>query len=360
MYNAGANAQKLNFNLGADGLIWKKTVEIQPYELLNLKIKDIIDSINAEPTRKSKITALHGEISWFSPSQGDIFGRTLIAHAGNGRRSVDSYSCGDYIVLCGLNVDPGSVDIVYGFDGYLSASPEYCTSWSGTDCFGDDYGPGSADTYSWESDDSSTTPISGSSDEESVELYGAGLGSGGANVFAYAGTCEASGGGGATVEVPDHLWVNTDTQGAISTCSSGKVGWIRKITYGIQDVHNNFLSTDIGVEESFSSKSNGGVNTCTKAQVPTSQTCTSTAVSGLYSGDQTGFFTDIIATGCAPPVAGCGFTFTGQVWSWCSGSGEPGPSTPQPLAAIGTIVATQSDITVAGTQHLTQGTVPPK
>lgn len=172
--------------------------------------------------------------------------------------------------------------------------------------------------------------------------------------------CQEQSSGTATVQVPDHLWVNTDTQGAISTCTGGNVGWIRKITYGIQDAQNNFLTSDVGIEESFSSKSNGGKNTCTNSRVPTSETCTSTAVSLLTAGDQTGFFTDTIATGCAPPVTGCGFTFQGQVWSWCSGSGEGGPPTPQALAAIGTIVATQTDITVAGTQHLTQGLVPPK
>jgi hypothetical protein len=98
-----------------------------------------------------------------------------------------------------MEVYPSTIDIGYQSDGYLSAEGEFCTSYSQTDCSGDQYNSGGVDTYSWQSEDNSTTPISGASDEAGAELYGQAMGGGGANVFGSSNGCQASGGAGATV-----------------------------------------------------------------------------------------------------------------------------------------------------------------
>jgi hypothetical protein len=309
VFNASDKPQTLNFNLGANGLVWKKTVTMQPNELLNLKIKDIIDEINAEPTRNSKITALRGEISWFTPSQADVFGRTLIARVDNSRRAIDSYSCGDYIVLCGVDVSPSPLNIDQGSNGYLSASAEYCTSYDSTDCSGDDYGPGSADYY-WQSEDDNTTPISGASDEESVDLYGAAVGSGGADVSASSGSCETTGGGGANVLGPDHVMVISDTN-SVSSCSPNCYGSVtRLISFQVVFADNNSDKNTVPVQETLA---NVSTNTCGTGQ-PVASGC------GNASSGQ---FADYYATNYSStttPIPHCGYT-ENQTYQWCPASG---------------------------------------
>ncbi len=224
IFNASAKEQTLNFNLGADGIVWKKTVMLQANQTLSMDVQGIIAKANEQSSSKSnsetkpqKITALTGEISWFTPNQADVFGRVLLTREQAGRRALESYSCGNNIVLCSTGVYPSFVAIDYLSTGFLGLTPQFCASWSPQTCSGTQYGGGSASSYSWQSQNNSITPISGSSSNSNVGLYGQALGSGGANGFVYAGSCQASGGGGA--QVLSLSCSSPVTRGSSTTCT---------------------------------------------------------------------------------------------------------------------------------------------
>ncbi len=210
VFNASAKSQVLNLNLGADGIIWKKTVTIQPYETLALPIQQIIDSLNnGEPSAGKKIRALTGEISWFTPDQSDVFGRVLIARAGNGGNALESYSCGSNIVLCGMTMYNSFASLNYLASGFLGPlSPQFCAAWAPTQCSGTQYGAGGASSYSWYSTNVGTTPISGPANQSNVGLMGRALGTGGAYGSGSTAYCQASAGGSAVVN-PSILWTAT-------------------------------------------------------------------------------------------------------------------------------------------------------
>ncbi len=211
VFNAGAKAQVLNLNLGADGIVWNKTLTIQPNQTLTLPIQQIIDSANADPnSHKPKITALRGEISWFTPDQSDVFGRILVAREGNGGSVIESYSCGSNIVLCGMSMYNSFTNINYLANGFLGPlSPQFCASYSPTICSGTQYGSGGASSYNWYSTNAGVTPISGSSTQSNVGLHGQALGTGGGVGSGYAGSCQASAGGIAQVK-PIITWNGND------------------------------------------------------------------------------------------------------------------------------------------------------
>lgn len=273
IFNASDKAQLLNFNLGSDGIAWKKTVTIQPNETLSMDVKEIIQQANeAFPKPNKQITSLTGEISWFTPDQADVFGRVLIAREQDpGRSALESYSCGYNIVLCSMSMNNPFVAINSLATGFLGpVAPEFCTSWAPTQCEGTQYGGGSASSYSWQSTNNTTTPISGSASQSNVALYGQAAGYGGANASAHAGSCSASSGG--TAQVTGIIVYNNATQlgGSSNTAyvssspqmpaismqlfggnSAAAVQWSLNVTYYAQD------SPPTNSEDTFSGSSTG-------------------------------------------------------------------------------------------------------
>lgn len=277
VFNASAKPQMLNMNLGADGIVWKKTVTIQPYELFTQKIKDIIDSVNADPSTKSKVRALQGEISWFTPDQADVFGRVLIADVGGTRRKLQSYSCGNNIVLCGVSVSPSAISFDIGTDTAFGANLSFCTSYSPTTCSGGSYGGGSA-TYSWTSTNASLTPIVGSSSSYSAELYGQGVGTGGASVYVSAGSCGMGGSGQATVLGPDHVAVIVDNGGFPSDCPTTGI-YVRQMQMQVVDTNGTPIGTIFSTKEAFSP--NNILNTCGNG-LPVPSSCAAEDAGGSF------------------------------------------------------------------------------
>ena len=55
---------------------------IEPNQTLNLDVKELV--AKASSSSQGSISALTGEISWFTPDQSDVFGRVLIAREGSG------------------------------------------------------------------------------------------------------------------------------------------------------------------------------------------------------------------------------------------------------------------------------------
>lgn len=367
LFNHSPQPTYFSIRVANDKALWLKSIKLNSMETKAISINELI--VSQEKDDKGKVLPkrlLRGEVGWLSPATTEVSGRILQSD-----RSVPlarNFSCNNCNMICNTpTLDPfSSLNIAEGEEGELGTiTPVWCSVYCSyySSC------PNSTDTttysnngslaYSWWGGGSVASLVSGSLSSSST-WQGNAPGKTTANFSVSMGSgapysCQSS--APVSDQVPDHLWVNTDTQGPITTCTNGNVGRVRKIQYGIQDVSNHFLSEPIGLIETFTSQSNGGKNTCTGQIVPITDVCTSSSV----TGDPTGFFTDTIGTGCAAPQQGCGFTFTGQVWSWCSALGEGGgPKTPQPLASLGDVVATQTLITVDGTQHLTQGWVPPK
>ena len=124
-------------------------------------------------------------------------------------------------MLRSMSMSPSFAAIDYLSTGSLGpVSPGFCASWAPTQCSGTQYGGGSASSYNWQSTNTTITPISGSSSQSNVNLYGQNIGSGGANAFAYAGSCQASSGGSATVTNCAN-GIGSPANGAVSSTTGG-------------------------------------------------------------------------------------------------------------------------------------------
>ncbi|MDQ2840529.1 MAG: hypothetical protein M3Y72_05715 [Acidobacteriota bacterium] len=186
IFNASSKLQTLNFNLGADGIAWKKTVTIQANETLSMDVKNIIAQANEESSKSKskpkpqKITALTGEISWFTPGQADVFSRVLIARDQNGRKALESYSCGYNIVMCGSFLDVTSATFAVGATGSLGPIEALtCTAYDPKACSGQSYGPGGGGyLYNWSALNPSIADISGSNLNPSGTYLGKSPGTG--------------------------------------------------------------------------------------------------------------------------------------------------------------------------------------
>lgn len=279
-------------------------------ELFTQKIKDIIDSVNADPSTKSKVRALQGEISWFTPDQADVFGRVLIADVGGTRRKLQSYSCGNNVVLCGVSVSPSAISFDIGTDTAFGANLSFCTSYSPTTCSGGSYGGGSA-TYSWTSTNASLTPIVGSSSSYSAELYGQGVGTGGASVYVSAGSCGMGGSGQATVLGPDHVAVIVDNGGFPSDCPTTGI-YVRQMQMQVVDTNGTPIGTIFSTKEAFSP--NNILNTCGNG-LPVPSSCAAEDAGGSFIDTM-----DVSGNFCTSGIkqsSGCGYSLT-STWSMCS------------------------------------------
>ncbi|MGH9530735.1 MAG: hypothetical protein ACRD2S_12555 [Terriglobales bacterium] len=136
-----------------------------------------------------------------------------------------------------------------------------------------------------------------------------------------------------TVQMPDHLYVLTDTAQTLN-CGSDPSTQSRQITYEVVD------ATDFRMQAPFLLKENVPtdiISSCNEQPIMTGATCTSSI--SYYPG-QSGEFTDFLSPGCPSSVSvtPCGFQFPSQQWQWCPANGSP--------ASIGTIGPVNAENTI--------------
>jgi hypothetical protein len=144
-------------------------------------------------------------------------------------------------------------------------------------------------------------------------------------------------GGTGTVQVPDHLAVNTDTQQTVN-CGSNPSTMEREITYFVQDVNNALVIAPFLLRENVPTT----VSSCNGGTLHTGSTC---SIITAYAPNIAGEFTDVLMPGCPSSSANtpCGFTFANQQWQSCPSSGQP-----TSIGTIGLVEAKNWVINVAG------------
>ncbi|HEY6413786.1 MAG TPA: hypothetical protein VIX42_08865 [Edaphobacter sp.] len=139
-------------------------------------------------------------------------------------------------------------------------------------------------------------------------------------------------GGPATIQIPDHLSVVSDSTNPY-TCPIG-ASRQRNVNYNVLDINQNIIVRPISVLETVDPST---LSNCNGASVHTSYSCTPIA---------TGNFTDGLSPGCpstAQLAQGCGYTFPDQVWEWCNPV-----STPVSIGNIGQDVVDNNIISLGG------------
>jgi len=111
-----------------------------------------------------------------------------------------NYSCGQFLVLCGACVSPGTLIWEPGLsDFFASIDGETCWAWSPTDCSGQQNGCGGGSSFSWSSSKTSVASVYGSSTSSSVNMMGNSPGTFNGNGTVCSAQCCSGGGEPGTV-----------------------------------------------------------------------------------------------------------------------------------------------------------------
>ncbi len=243
IFNADMKPQLVNLSLGTDGTVWHDTITLNPYESRTMSLAELITNANesnAEKRPDREITARHGEISWFTPSQADVFGRVLIARQQNGGRALESYSCGYNIVMCGSYLaGPATATFAVGSTGTIGPiAAQTCTAYSPTACSGQSYGTGGGYSYFWASNNTSIATVSGSNTNPSGTFLGKSAGTAiGQGTIANGTGCAFVADGTLTVynPAPTSVLVTGTISSAANSCKAGQAGWKRVVTLQLLD-----------------------------------------------------------------------------------------------------------------------------
>ena len=301
-----------------------------------MSINNIIEGQQQDDNgNKIPRTVLAGEVSWFNSDPGDGFGRLILT---NKRKLLArNYSCGYWVVLCGVDLSPyttiGVTSGVLGLVGYLSG--RFCLSYSPSSCNGDPYGSGSG-SYSWNVTDPNTCTTYGATTNSGGQFNGGfSPGSTQTQGTIFSGSCQYSGWGTCNNSpLPNHFTVLTDEyDNPPVSCSGGLlVPKIRRIRYQVVDVNNTPLDLPMTMVEHFSSFS---TNTCNNGNPQYTSVCTGGFVNGKVP--------DWITAGCNSVGGDCGYTAYSQQWQWCPDTGGV-----QTLASPGDDVVHHNMISVGG------------
>jgi hypothetical protein len=245
IFNAGTQPQLVNLSLGTDGTVWHDTITLSPYESRTMSLAELITNANesnGEKRPNPEITARHGEFSWFTPGQADVFGRVLISRQQNGGRALESYSCGYNIVMCGSVLNgPATATFAVGSTGTLGPiGSQTCTSYDPNACSGEPYGTGGGYSYSWSSNNTNVATISGSSTNPSGTFLGKSGGTAiGQGTIANGTGCAFVADGVLKVQVPTNYRITQTINDQPITgppyCSAGISGWVKNVQKIVTD-----------------------------------------------------------------------------------------------------------------------------
>lgn len=333
LFNHGDKPQVFTVSISGSES-WQTDYTLAPMQTKAISVRRIVENATKDGHgRMLSKEVRNGQISWMVPDSTTVSGRVLQTDSSGAMAR--SFSCGYSGLLCGSTfklittffLDDGSTADF----GTLTAVT--CTSGTQNSCSGQPTGTGGSFNFNWTSSTPSVAAISGTSQYSTVSLRGMSPGSSGIRGMITSNYCQSGGGGGATVQVPDHLSVQSDVPSTIN-CNSAGYSKVRAVTYNVLDPTQAQILRPIAV---FETTNPSIANSCNQLPVPTSYSCTTTP--------RPGNFTDTLSAGCptSAQVAaqGCGFTVPDQTWEWC------GPSF-VPLADIGSLIVDNNYISIGG------------
>jgi len=286
--------------------------------------RDAVPDVNGKTIPK---TAPYGKIHWIEMSNGKkagLLGRTSLSSVRNKRKS--SFSCGstcqyysqqspfyDCQVFTSLLNGGTQVSNITEYDSSLNGgSYAYPIPYSGT------------------SVSMSTPSIASSGPDNStysnIVLYGNSPGITNVDYQFYDleysydpffESCNSTDNGGVqygstSVQVPDHLSVQSDSSATIN-CGSAGFSDTRTVYYNVLDINNIQIQAFLPVFETTNPNTS---NSCNGSPLNITYSCTATP--------QAGVIRDTLPVGCPSSAQlaaqGCGFTVPDQKWEWCGPS----------------------------------------
>lgn len=229
LFNHTNRPQSYNLAIASGAILWQKLLTIPPFQTEAFSFRQLVaGQVPDDKGRKLSVDVTQGSVSWWTPNPEQGRGRLL--QVNRDTAMARNFSCGYNIVLCGAQFLP---DVVLWGLGYVSSFGQVegntCTAWGPNMCSGDQYGTGGGYNYGWSSYNTGVITISGSSNNSSVNTYGAGVGSAYQNGQVTSTYCQENSGGTGTVlqlsqSPPTVAMSSGDTAQAISVTVSGGSG----------------------------------------------------------------------------------------------------------------------------------------
>lgn len=198
LFNHSGQPQTFNLLIGSGKALWTTSYKLQPMVTMNISLRELIQgSVKDKQGRKLSARIRNGEVEWFIPNPSAGHGRLLQSN----RVTVmaRNFSCGQFYVICGVNFDQLMSNLAVGSTNEFAVlnvttcsnpmTPTGCTG-SPTSIEAD------GELFSWASANPSVAPISGSSFNPSVNIFG--KAAGGAHISGGVSdrySCGGSGGG---------------------------------------------------------------------------------------------------------------------------------------------------------------------
>ena len=194
LFNHSPKEQIFDVSIYADSILWEKKYRLAPQQTRQFSFREIIDQKVVDDYGHTLSSARSGTINWMVPDSAKSTGRVLVTN--RTESLARNYSCGNFTTLCGLTISTYNSDAIplsIVLQGY-SGIPQFCNSYSPSQCNGNSTGGGSATVTNTVSP-TNIVRLNSSADTSSTSpnLYGVSDGNGSAYFSAQAGQCQASG-----------------------------------------------------------------------------------------------------------------------------------------------------------------------
>ncbi len=173
LYNQSNSPQWFNVQISAGKTVWSKSYQLQPQQTEAVVINDLIKSgakDNHGVAFPSDIWS--GQAGWSVPQKNAGQGRLM--QSNRDRAMARNFSCSNTVQVCQAQIDNADSFFLLGQTidfGQIEFQVCYQS------CSGTPVGNGEEGySYSWDTENSSVASISGSWQNQSVDLYGAGIG----------------------------------------------------------------------------------------------------------------------------------------------------------------------------------------
>jgi hypothetical protein len=234
LFNHSKSDKKVGVFITGGSTEWSHELILAALETREVSINQVQnDQVPDDHGTRLPKSAKQGVINWMTPEHGDVTGRLMVTS--RDAAMARNFSCGTYVSECGLQfniyaytVGEGSTFSMYGAQAAL------CINSQPLECGTSNQTSGVAN-YSWSVGATSVIKLSSSSQStlQSPALTGVSVGTGYADVTAYAGQCQASGQGSPKVAIPVADRITSDNANGPASCPIiNKIqyaGWYRNV-----------------------------------------------------------------------------------------------------------------------------------
>jgi hypothetical protein len=172
LFNTSGVPRYFNVAISAGLTVWRKAYQLQPLQTKAISFLDLItNEVKDDKGNLLPKDIWSGQVQWHSPSANA--GRGRLIQSNPDKAMARNFSCGFVAQLCEVDFAGTSYQANGSTVTFGSMNPYVCAN----TCSGTPVGPGGVGYgYSWSSSDSAIASVSGASDAQSVQTYGASSG----------------------------------------------------------------------------------------------------------------------------------------------------------------------------------------